>query len=66
MSGGIFSPDILLEKQGGYMTYHRLENSIIDVIKRSRQNLDTARGDSFVLSAQLPDHFLRQRRMQRR
>ena len=27
---GIFSPDILLEKQGGYMTYHRLENSIIE------------------------------------
>ena len=39
MSGGIFSPDILLEKQGGYMTYHRLENSIIDVIKEEQAKL---------------------------
>ena len=52
MSGGIFSPDILLEKQGGYMTYHRLENSIIDVIKE--EQAIPQRGDSFVLSAQLP------------
>ena len=36
---GIFSPDILLEKQGGYMTYHRLENSIIDVIKEEQAKL---------------------------
>lgn len=39
MSGGIFSPDILFEKQGGYMMYHRLENSIIDVIKEEQAKL---------------------------
>ena len=36
---GFFSPDILFEKQGGYMMYHRLENSIIDVIKEEQAKL---------------------------
>lgn len=67
MSGGIFSPDILFEKQGGYTMYHRLENSIIDVIKEEQAKLGYRKEEIrlyYPLSSL--DHFLGQRRMQRR
>lgn len=67
MSGGIFSPDILLEKQGGYMTYHRLENSIIDVIKEEQAKLGYRKEEiRFIIRSAPWITFLRQRRMQRR
>ena len=50
------------------MTYHRLENSIIDVIKEEQAKLGYRKEEIRLYSSAQPssDHFLRQRRMQRR
>ena len=39
MSGGNFFARHFVRKEGGYMMYHRLENSIIDVIKEEQAKL---------------------------
>ena len=49
------------------MTYHRLENSIIDVIKEEQAKLGYRKEEIRLYYPLSPlDHFLRQRRMQRR